>query len=77
MYASVKLPCRNIEGVSASKTSKVFARNTSQMFPLVRRTNSGVHTWLLNVHGMSVANVLKSPMGGAISKWGRKGNRAN
>ena len=58
VYASVKLPRRNIEGVSASKTSKV-ARNTSQMFPLVRRTNSGVHTWLLNVHGMSVAIVLK------------------
>ena len=59
-----------------SKTSKVFARNTSQMFPLVRRTNSGVHmaakrTW--NVRG----HCAKEPPGGANLKWGRKGNRAN
>ena len=63
---ALNFPSRNIEDVSPSKTSEVFERNERLGF-----------TWPLNVHVVSVAIVLKSPLGGANLKWGRKGNRAN
>ena len=61
VYASDSLPLGDIEGISASPTSVMSARKHRGV-----SANWGSHG--RNAHAMSVAIVLKSPLGGGKFK---------
>ena len=60
VYASATLLLGDIEGISASQHRRC-SQETLQVFPLI-----GVH--MAETYMLSVAIVLKSPLGGVISK---------